>query len=204
MGCHLLALYESTTTTVSAKNLLYCFPEEKKSLTSWMAWRGVSKLTANFHFWVNYPFNIFIWPEIFQRGTQNCGSPFPLSQVLQPWPIYHATTCHLTMCVVPSLSSEARDRQQKLICKGPAESHGVQGDCTRDPEWKWHTCDWEYHVESCWCWKWAELSSSCSPWSALSLQTFTADPLTWASGCSWTTERSWEAHWYIIQYSVWN
>ncbi len=97
----------------------------------------------------------------------------------------------------PRYPSETRDHQQKLICKGPAESHGVQGDCSRDSEWKWHVCDWEYHVDSCWCWKWVELSSSCSPWSTLSLQTFTADPLTGASGCSRTTVGS-----SVIYYSV--
>ncbi len=116
MWCHLLAFYESTTTTVSAKNILYCFPEEKKSLTSWMAWRWVSKLTANFHF------NIFIWPEIFRRGTQNCGSPFPLSQVLQPWPIYHATTSNNVCCalaiplrlVIASRSSSVKGQQKVM------------------------------------------------------------------------------------------
>ncbi len=53
-GSHLLAFYESLRTMVSAKNLLYCSTHERKSPTSWTSLR-VSKLTAHFHFWVNYP-----------------------------------------------------------------------------------------------------------------------------------------------------
>ncbi len=41
--------------TVSLKHLIYCATEEEKSPKSGLS---VSKLTANIHFWVKYPFKL--------------------------------------------------------------------------------------------------------------------------------------------------
>lgn len=94
------------------------------------------------------------------------------------WPIYHGTTC----VPYPLYPSEARDLHQKLICKGPVKSSGTKRRSRGTGNITWSRAGVE---------KWGEFCGSCSPWSTLSLQTFTAAPPTGAWGCSWTTEGSW-------------
>lgn len=67
------------------------------------------------------------------------------------WPIYHGTTCYLTMCVVRTLSIPLR-----LVISTRSSSVKSSGTMRRsrgrrhDTEGKLH---WEYHVKSCRRWK---------------------------------------------------